>query len=86
MTPSDFHSALLAYLAWSRGSQTSGLRSPERNMLVGGHTHSLHMIGLAADVVYEPNPWPTLEFAKKRAARLGMSLYREGDHDHLQAL
>jgi hypothetical protein len=46
MTPLEFHAAFLAYLAWSRGSQTSGWRSPERNTHVGGHPNSYHMVGL----------------------------------------
>ncbi len=86
MTPPEFHAAFLAYLAWSRGSQTSGWRSPERNALVNGHKNSKHMIGLASDAVYGPNPKPPLARARKAAAQLGLKLIREGSHDHLQSL
>tara|TARA_R100000963_G_C4546284_1_gene41157 strand:+ start:92 stop:226 length:135 start_codon:yes stop_codon:yes gene_type:complete len=44
------------------------------------------MVGLAADIVYSPNPKPPITQAKRRALKLGMKLIREGDHDHLQAL
>ena len=86
MTTSQFHEQLLAYLAWSRGSHTGGLRSPERNKEVGGHPHSYHMTGLAGDVGYWPNPTPDFLEAKKRAEQLGLRLIREDDHDHLQPL
>lgn len=86
MTPLQFHEALLAYLAWSRGSHTSGWRSPERNAKVGGHDDSSHLLGLGGDVGYSPNPTPPLAQARRRAKRLGLRLVREGDHDHLQAL
>lgn len=86
MTPLEFHAAFLAYLAWSRGSQTSGWRSPERNTHVGGHPNSYHMVGLAGDVGYSPNPRPPLRRARKAASQLGLKLIREGSHDHLQPL
>lgn len=86
MTPLQFHEALMAYCAWSRGSQTSGGRSPERNAQVGGDKNSSHLVWLAADVGYAPNPTPPLAQAKRRATRLGLRLIREDDHDHLQAL
>ena len=86
MTPAEFGSCLRAYCAWSRGSVTSWIRSPERNQKVGGHPDSSHLLGLAADVAYTPNPRPALPTARKRAHRLGLRLVREGDHDHLQAI
>ena len=86
MTPSEFTERVNAYCAWSRGTQTSGWRSPERNAQVGGHSHSYHMVGLAADVVYGPNPTPPKAQATRRARQLGLRLVREGSHDHLQPL
>ena len=84
MTPDGFAAALMAFCAWSRGSVSSWGRSAERNAEVGGHTHSYHLIWLAADVVYAPNPRPAQAAARRRAAQLGIKLIREGDHDHLQ--
>ena len=86
MTPLEFASAMLAYCAYSRGSVPSWLRSAERNSHVGGHPQSKHVVGLAADIGYHPNPRPPLAQARKRASQLGLKLIREGDHDHLQSL
>jgi len=85
MTPTQFMDAARAYVAWSRGSITSYVRSPERNKQVKGHPDSLHLIGLACDVGYSPNATPPLATAKRRAAKLELRLIREGSHDHLQA-
>mgnify|MGYP005815357511 CR=1 FL=1 len=85
MTPSDFADSLRAYCGWSRASVTSYVRSPERNKLVGGAVDSRHLIALAADVSYHPNVAPRLATAKRQALKLGMTLIREDDHDHLQA-
>ena len=86
MTPLDFAQAVMTYCAWSRGSVTSWGRSPERNVQVGGHVDSSHLLWLGADVGYRPNPTPPKAQAQRRAKRLGMRLVRESDHDHLQAL
>ena len=86
MTPAGFADAVRSFAGGSRGSVTSYIRSAERNRQVGGHPESLHMVGLAADIVYSPNPKPPITQAKRRALKLGMKLIREGDHDHLQAL
>ena len=85
MTPTAFVDQLRAYVAWSRGSVTSYIRSPERNAQVHGHKDLLHLVGLAADVAYSPNPTPPIAQAKRRATKLGLRLIREGSHDHLQA-
>jgi len=84
VTPGEFYERVLAYCSWSRASVTSGLRSPERNAAVHGHERSMHLVGLAADVVYHPNPVPGIDTAKHFASRLGLLLVRESDHDHIQ--
>ena len=92
MTAGAFSDSLRSYVGWSRGSVTSWTRRPERNKLVGGNAESRHLLSLAADVVYAPNPRPNLATAKRQAAKLGLRLIREKnkvgnfDHDHLQAL
>ena len=37
------------------GSVVSGIRSEERNEMVGGHPESRHVLGLAADVEFLPD-------------------------------
>lgn len=86
MTPLQVAEAVALYCAWSRGSVTSWIRSPERNAEVGGVPTSKHLVGLAMDVGYAPNPKPPLTQAKARAKHLGLKLLREADHDHLQTL
>ena len=85
MTPTQFMDSARAYTAWARGSITSYVRSPERNAQVGGHKDSSHLIGLACDIGYSPNPTPPLATAKRRARKLGLTLIRETSHEHLQA-
>ena len=36
------------------GSVLSGIRSEDRNVMVGGHPQSRHVLGLAADITFEP--------------------------------
>lgn len=38
------------------GSITSGIRSSARNHAVGGHPQSRHLLGLAADIDFLPDP------------------------------
>ena len=86
MTPTEFADAIRAYCSWSRASISSWGRSPERNAQVGGNVESRHLIWLAADVVYAPNPLPELAVATRMAKKLGITLIREPSHDHLQAM
>ncbi len=86
MTVEEFAGAMLSYVCRYRGSVTSWIRSPERNGDVGGVKYSYHLLGLAADVVYEPNPKPLLADARRTAAQVGLKVIRESDHDHLQPL
>lgn len=59
---------------------TSWWRSPWKNREVGGVTNSLHMLGLAWDVVP-----PTLNNISRLRA-LGLKVIDEGDHLHVQIL
>ena len=64
------------------GSVTSGRRTQKRNKLVGGVEHSLHLVGLAADIVLdEPSKHGELLEA---CGRLGLRAIDEGDHIHVQ--
>ena len=74
------HLVCLAY----GGSVTSWIRSKDRNNKVKGHVRSLHLVGLACDVVLDEMALASsaLSFAK----RLGLHGIIERDHIHLQAL
>jgi hypothetical protein len=78
----DFASALLAYCQTLGGSVTRWISTERHNLAVGGDARSLHLIGLAADIVYDSPP--PIERARGVAEQLGLYVYREGDHDHLR--
>ena len=80
----DYCLALSLYLLPLGGSVTSWWRSETRNKAVGGVEESAHKYWMGADVVYEVTP--PEDQATRRAARLGLMLIREKDHDHLQPL
>lgn len=83
MTPPGFAACLVAYCYATGGSVTSWGRTGKHNAAVGGHPQSLHLVFLAADVVYDA---PIDEAAARiLASRFSLRLVREGDHDHLQA-
>lgn len=82
MTPPDFYGRVLSYCLLLRASTTSTFRTVRHNQDVGGVPHSAHLLGLAADVVYDDAP--PEEERREWADRLGLWLLVEADHDHLQ--
>ena len=82
MTPLQFADALRAYCMASGSSVTSWGRTPNHNKTVGGVTDSAHLLWIAADVVYDmPGDVP---WHDALAARVGLMIVHEGDHDHVQ--
>lgn len=65
------------------GSVTSWVRSPARNERVGGDERSLHLYGLAVDVIFDDSL--SKHAAMIYAKRAGLSMVDEGDHVHFQA-
>jgi hypothetical protein len=63
-------------------SVTSWLRTPKRNLTVGGVTNSAHLFGLAVDVV--PDQGTSWAEFGTRARQLGLVVVEETDHLHLQ--
>lgn len=62
---------------------TSWYRTPAHNQAVGGAARSQHQLGLALDFVF---PSPSSREAAKRSLRLmGLVVFDEGDHVHVQA-
>lgn len=57
---------------------TSWWRDPAHNARVGGHSHSQHLLGLAADSA------PASEGFRRAARAAGLVVVAEGDHDHVQ--
>jgi len=74
------------YCLATGGSVSSWMRSPERNKEKGGIPASRHLWGGAIDVIYAPNPQPTIETAQAIAKKLGLYCHRESDHDHIREL
>lgn len=64
-------------------SVTSWFRTEMRNREKGGAAESLHLAGLAVDIVLDTPTYK--EFLLKRARRYGLVAIDEGDHVHLQA-
>lgn len=60
---------------------TSWYRDPERNALVGGSPRSLHLLGLAIDLV---GPAVELEAVMRIWRAAGLDAVDEGDHLHLE--
>jgi len=87
MTIGEFAEAVATYCYLQGGSVTSWGRSRKHNHDVGGVPQSAHQYFRGADVVYDDklllvaNPGNV-----DVAARLGLKLLAEGDHDHLQPM
>lgn len=82
MTRGEFAEAVFTYCLMTGGYATSAERSRVHNEAVHGVAHSAHLVGLARDVLYDAAPSPAER--EEWAARLGLRLIREVDHDHLQ--
>lgn len=72
------------------GSIVSGARSRARNAVVGGHPESRHILGLAADLTFEPDNGRTATerchecFAYYRAQGLRGYIKKSGTALHIQ--
>ena len=62
-------------------SVTSWLRTIDRNDLVGGLPKSLHLSGLAVDVILDKKE--EVDVFKEACNSIGVYCYDEGDHLHL---
>jgi len=82
MTLSAFVQNILTLTTLFKGSVTSWFRSKERNKQVGGHSRSLHLCGLAVDIVLDDDTLKHEFF--KMCVRLGLRVVDEGDHYHVQ--
>ena len=63
-------------------STTSGYRTKKRNTEVEGHKESLHMRGLAIDIV--PDEWGIVARLSQALKRLDLHFLVESDHIHVQ--
>jgi uncharacterized protein YcbK (DUF882 family) len=82
-TPDDIAAIALTLCEQYGASVTSWYRTPRRNRAVGGHPSSLHLKGLAVDLVADdPSAHPTIA---AHARRLGLVAIQEEDHVHIQA-
>ena len=78
----DFVHVLMLLGLRFRFSVTSWGRSPARNLAVGGHVNSYHMLFLAVDIILDAGEDKVIFISD--AKRLGLSALDEGDHIHLQ--
>jgi len=79
---SGFGNLVALVLLFADGSVTSWLRSKKHNEEVGGHPESLHLVGLAVDVVFDSHGQKMDGI--HMAERLGLLAIDEGDHVHVQ--
>lgn len=85
MTPIEFIERVMWYCHATGGSVTSWGRTAARNAAVGGHPQSKHLTWTAADVGWVDGEVPPTGVDRQAfAARFGIQLVIEGDHDHLQ--
>lgn len=63
-------------------SVTSSHRTKKRNHSVGGVWNSFHLEGLAADLV--PDNWNNAQQIVDAARKLGLDVYVESDHIHVE--
>jgi len=84
MTKYEFMDKVDSALNIYPGSITSGRRSHKRNKRVGGHPRSLHLCGLAVDVVLDSENKSDSVHFKVFCKRLGLKVVVESDHFHLQ--
>lgn len=63
-------------------SVTSWIRTPAHNKKVGGVPDSMHLLGLAVDVILDD--WSETEQFMKMCKRIGLQAIKEGDHIHVQ--
>jgi len=82
MTPAQFGEALISYCFATRGSVSSWGRTRKHNAAVGGHPRSYHLVWLGADVIYDEKL--DIDYRARMAARFGLKIVEESDHDHLQ--
>ncbi len=65
-------------------SVTSWGRSPAHNQSVGGRADSQHLFWTAADVTWDAGTRPELSVLQAEAAKVGLEVDREPDHDHVE--
>lgn len=86
MTIGEFAEAVATYCLIHGGSITSWGRTTIHNKVVGGVPGSAHRFWRGADVVYDDFNTTKDQARVEYAARLGLKIIIEGDHDHLQPI
>lgn len=77
MDITTFNLHIQALCVLYNGSVISGVRSRQRNTILGGHLYSLHLVGLASDVVFDTKRYRSL--ALRRARHMGLHHKLKGD-------
>lgn len=81
---SDFYDKIDIICSMCDCSVTSTHRSHKRNLAVGGHSKSKHLVGLAADLVPDDNIEVVRKSVVDLAHDLGLGALDEEDHVHVQ--
>ena len=74
---------MFAFLGDAGATITSGQRTPERNLEVGGVPNSFHLTGQARDIL-PPQTQQQAQMIRQEAAARGLEIIDEGDHWHLE--
>jgi hypothetical protein len=87
MTRAEFLDAVAQYCMAMGASTTRWLSTRKHNKDVGGTPTSLHLIGMAIDIVYDDG-LPPHDTAQEMAKKLGLYAFRKAGytHDHLRPL
>jgi hypothetical protein len=72
-----------AFLGRAGATVTSGQRTPEHNLEVGGVPNSYHLTGQARDILPPRDPQQAA-MIRQQAAANGLEVIDEGDHWHLE--
>ncbi|HKC82587.1 MAG TPA: D-Ala-D-Ala carboxypeptidase family metallohydrolase [bacterium] len=90
MTTTDYARLRFAAALWHLVDRFPGMsvtswgRSPAHNAAVGGLPASQHLTWTAGDVVWDAGTRPDNATLEAAAHDVGLDVYREPDHDHLQ--
>ena len=83
-SPAEFAGRVHEYCLTLRCTVVAWQRTAEVNRKLGDEPNSPHLVGLAADVVYD-SPIAAIH-ASRVAARFRLRVVHEQDHDHLEPI
>ncbi len=82
MSPIEFLQALMQLDSKYHFSETGGHRTEKHNADVDGVANSPHLYWVGRDVIFDAKP--TRAALIDAGRRLGLTIFPEGDHHHIQ--